>query len=265
MVFNQKKFETITYGKSDRPSQYTTPNGTLIERKDYIKDLGIIIQENLKFDRHIATIAAKGHRMVGWSLRSFKTRETKTMRILLQSLIISQCEYGSIVWSPRTRSHVNLLESVQKKFTSRFARFQSYEENAPRCNIDYPTRLRVLGLYSMERRRERYAIVYLYKITIQLVPNPGLQIHYDPRRKTTVEPKSVISATIPAWIRNARNNSFFSIGPKLYNGLPAHLRELESIRQPSKLHVDAFKRKLDRHLQSIPDIPGSIHNSLIPV
>ena len=263
MRFNTKKFEAITYGASGRAANYLTPDGTPIPTKETVRDLGVLFQNNLKFDRHIATTTAKGHRMAGWALRTFKTRDTKTLLILLKSLIISQCEYASIIWAPQKRSQVNLLESVQKRFTSRFACFQSVDEGAPQCNTSYPTRLQILGLYSMERRRERFAILYIYKIVINLTPNPGLTISYDPRRKTTVSPKIILRPTTAAWIRNAMNQSFLCVGPKLYNSLPACLREIEDIGTPTKKHLNAFKLRLGNFLKTKEDVPGCHNNSLI--
>ena len=132
----------------------------------------------------------------------------------------------------------------------------------PICTTPYPDRLKKLKIFSLERRRERYMICYVYKITIGLVVNPGLTFSYDPRRKIRAEPKTA-SRLVANWIRKARNSSFLSKAPKLYNTIPSNLRELEDISSPSKNHVNSFKNKLDRHLASIPDIPGTRHNSLL--
>ena len=45
-------------------------------------------------------MVAKGHKMAGWVLRTFKSRATPVMKTLLQSIIISHVEYASVVWSP---------------------------------------------------------------------------------------------------------------------------------------------------------------------
>ena len=105
-------------------------------------------------------------------------------------------------------------------------------------------------------------ILYVYKVVIGLVINPGLTIEYDPRRKIRVTPKtSTRNAT--GWIRVARDSSFFCQGPKLFNSLPLQLRELENIATPTKNDVTCFKTKLDNHLRTIPDLPGSLSNSLL--
>ena len=110
------------------------------------------------------------------------------------------------------------------------------------------------------RPRERYIIIYMYKIIIGMVPNPGFDKEYNPRTKIRVKPKVCNNA--PSWVRKVRTSSFFYSGPVLYNKLPLQMRELEDIQTPSQKHISAFKTKLDSYLANIPDLPGSIHNSL---
>ena len=124
-------------------------------------------------------------------------------------------------------------------------------------------RLKELEIYSLQRRRERYMILYLYKIIITAVPNPGLDINYNIRTKINVRPKSCNLSV--NWVKKARTSSFFFQGPRLQNSLPLELRELENIAIPEKKHVDIFKRKLDSYLETIPDNPGSLRNSLCPM
>ena len=51
------------------------------------------------------------------------------------------------------------------------------------CEVDYIERLKTLKIYSLEQRRERYQLFYVYKIIAEIVPNPGLDILYFPRTK----------------------------------------------------------------------------------
>ena len=175
----------MNFGTSKRESHYTTPNGSQITQKNQIKDLGIIIEDNWSFHQHITNTAAKGHKMAGWALRTFKSRATKVLKTLLQTLIISHVEYACVVWSPTVSYHIALIESVQRRFTSRFAQFQAYNEDLqmPVCTIEYHERLKKLNIYSLQRRREWYIIIYMYKIIIGMVPNPGFVIDYNPRTK----------------------------------------------------------------------------------
>ena len=100
----------------------------------------------------------------------------------------------------------------------------------------------------------------MYKIVIHLVPNPGFEIDYT-RDKLKIKTK--FKQTAHETIKTIRFNSFFAIGPKLYNSIPTALRELEDIHIPEKKHVETFKKKLDAYLTDIPDIPGTQANSLL--
>ena len=132
------------------------------------------------------------------------------MLILLKTLIVPILEYACVVWSPNENGLISLIESVQRKFTSRFAEFREYDELSQLnvCNTDYWQRLSQLKIYSLESRRERYMILFLYKILTKTYPNPGFDLtnlNLDSRSGITVPPKQDLTAT--PWIRVARGSS----------------------------------------------------------
>ena len=57
---------------------------------------------------------------------------------------------------------INLLESVQRSFTRHIQGMSSHS---------YTDRLSLLKLYSLQRRRNRYSIIYIRKILENVVPN----------------------------------------------------------------------------------------------
>ena len=265
MTFNEAKFEGMAFGTGTRTSEYQTPSGQNIQSKNTIKDLGITMEKSLSFHTHIANTTAKGHRMAGWVLRTFQSSDITLMLTLLKSLVVSQMEYGCVVWTPYDQRNINLLESVQRSFTSKFSCFQTYDNNLemPICTTNYATRLRILRIYSLQRRRERYAIIYIYKIIRKLIPNPGLHITHRSRTKYYIKPKLNLRNNSQSWIKKARENSLFFNGARIYNSLPQNLRDKEPL-PGTKAQVDSFKRKLDKYLKTIPDNPGTQRNSLLP-
>ena len=123
----------------------------------------------------------------------------------------------------------------------------------PVCRVDYWEQLKDLKIFSLERRRERYMILYLYKIMIGLCPNPGLD-RIPMNRRTTVVPKR--SRKTEERIKNARHDSFFSRAPQIFNTLPEHLRNVVLPAVPTKQHVLDYKIELDKYLWRIPDQPS---------
>ena len=121
--------------------------------------------------------------------------------------------------------------------------FQSYDDNLqmPITTTSYHKWLKILNIYSLQRRKEGYAINYIFKIFMQLVPNPGVKTHCNLRTKIKVTPKHTISSVSPVWANvtiSLRNGSFFVTGPQLYNSIPATLRELENGDEREKQKVE---------------------------
>ena len=172
-------------------------------------------------------------------------------------------EYGSVIWSPTDVAQINFLESVQRRFTSYMSCFQTYDAtlNMTTCTVPYNERLKRLKIYSLQRRRERYMIIYIYKIKVGLVQNPGVVFEYNPRTKLRAIPSN--NTNINTKVRRMRETSFFNIAPRLFNTLPISLRELEVSSNSEKDSIETFKRKLDKHLANIPDLPGNILNTLL--
>ena len=255
MEFNGKKFERLSYGSATNTTQYTTPLGKDIEQSNAVKDLGIYMSGTAKFEQHITNIVKEARKVSAWVLRTFKTRKTIPMLTLLKALIISKLEYASVVWSPGDQGSINTIENIQRGFTAKIAQFRRYDpvDGLMETTVDYWQRLKTLHLYSLERRRERFMILYIYKIKIGLVPNIGLVFDYNIRTGTKVTPK--LNRKAPTWVTSIRQHTFFSKGPQLYNLMPKELRTNETIDTPGKIHVTRFKNKLDKWMNLIPDQP----------
>ena len=120
------------------------------------------MSSNCTFDFHVANVYMRCSNLTGWILRTFNTRETTTMMTIFKSLVLSQLDYASQLWSPHLLKSIYLIEKVQHSFTKHIAGIQ---------NKSYDERLKLLNLYSVQRRRDRYQIIYWWKIIEVLVPN----------------------------------------------------------------------------------------------
>ena len=69
-----------------------------------------------------------------------------------------------------------------------------YESSDAICTVSYVSRLKRLKIYSLERRRERLMILYIYKAITGLLQNPGLKTEYSMRTKTRIKPTYCHSA-----------------------------------------------------------------------
>ena len=238
MELNDVKFEALRHGKNEdlkQSSSYTTPSGKVIEVKDSVKDLGVYMSSNCLFKDQINAVIEKAKNIISWILRSFTSRKHSAMMTLYKSLVIPILEYCSVLWSPKAAGLIQMLEMIQWSFIRKIigARGMNYWE----C-------LKDMNLYSLQRRRERYRIIYVWKVLEQLVPNINNKI----QAKDHIRLGRLC-------ILNGRNastkldGSFTIDGPKLFNSLPKHVRDLK------RVSLQKFKRALDSHLRKIPDNP----------
>ena len=111
--------------------------------------------QNMHSFFHISNLYKRCSNLAGWILRTFTIRDPQVMFTLYKSLVMSRLEYASQIWSPYLLKHVYLIEKVQRAFTKHISGMGF---------LSYSKRLEVLKLYSLQRRRERYGIIYVWKI-----------------------------------------------------------------------------------------------------
>ncbi len=98
-------------------TMYYSQSGDLIKGNLHVQDLGITMSDNAVFRQHIHEVATASHKMAGWILRTFKTRETKCLLLLWKALVIPKLEYCCHLWSPMRIGDFQEIEMVQRNFT----------------------------------------------------------------------------------------------------------------------------------------------------
>ena len=120
------------------------------------KDLGVIIDEKLKFDKHTEAQVNKANKVLGLLRRSFETLDKETLVWLFKALVRPHLEYCNTVTYPVYEKEAKLLESVQSRATKMVPEMK---------NCDYATRLTKLALPSLSCRRKRGDMIEVYKHT----------------------------------------------------------------------------------------------------
>ena len=115
---------------------------------------------------------------------------------------------------PQRVSDIQELEKVQRAFTARIAGVK---------HLDYWGRLKELSIMSLQRSRERYILLHIWKIRNGTVSN-DLKIRFVSR------PRTGFKATVPPLRSGATNrhqslydSSFAVSGPRLWNCLPSYI------------------------------------------
>ena len=247
MSFNCDKFELMRYrSKESKESQlnsgYMDNNGQAIEEAQQVRDLGVVMSNDATFTSHIHEKSKSVKALISWILRTFRSREPLPMLTLWKTLVLCHLDYCSQLWSPSKTGAIQSLELIQKAFFSKIWGLQS------RCYWDQLSQLKA---YSLERRRERYRMIYTWRIIEGQVPNltsTPIESYLSARRGRLCKIPRV-SPSAPGSIQTVRYASLAIKGPRLFNSLPM------SIRNRTGCTTDQFKRNLDGFLAKIPDQP----------
>ena len=70
----------------------------IVQESNYVKLLGITLDNNLKFDKHASNICSKANRKLSALTRVAKFPPFKKRRILIKAFIESQFKYCPLVW-----------------------------------------------------------------------------------------------------------------------------------------------------------------------
>ena len=160
------------------------------------------------------------------------------MTTLYKSLIRSLLEYCCPLWNPNKVAEIQMIEGVQRTFTSRVGGLQ---------HLNYWERLKELKMMSLQRRRERYIILMMWKILHNLAPNCcNIQFKVTARHGVVanIPPLSKASSSSN---QSLYDSSFAVQGPKMWNKVSAELRAAQSF--------EACKISLSNFLALIPDNP----------
>ena len=120
MSFNNSKFELLRYGLNTDlkdGTSYESLDGSQIETKTHVKDLGVIMSNSGSFSEHINRTCRKARDMCSWILRTFSSRSPILMITLWKSLVQPILDYCSQLWCPIQLGQIKQLEEVQKSFT----------------------------------------------------------------------------------------------------------------------------------------------------
>ena len=187
MHFNTDKFECLRFWAKagDAPDfKYLAPDNAEIQVKSNLRDLGVEISSDFTFKIHISKTVTAASRLAGWALRTFRRRGFGVMKTIWKSIIQPRLDYCSQLWSPDDQYSINSIESVQRHFLSKVSGLAS---------LNHWERLKRMGFYSQERRRERYMIIFVWKISQGLVQGYTIDFNDSERRGMLAVTKPYIS------------------------------------------------------------------------
>jgi hypothetical protein len=154
MLFNIAKCKVMHLGRNNVKAVYEI-DGTKLDEVDEERDLGVIMQKDLKCNQQCSRAVKTANRVLGMIKRTFTYLNKENMLLLYKSLVRPHLEYSVQAWRPHYRKDIDLIEKVQRRATKLIPQLKdkSYEE-----------RLIFLDLTTLETRRLRGDLIEVFKI-----------------------------------------------------------------------------------------------------
>ena len=112
------KCNTLEISKHPTTTKYTISTISIPSIKT-IKDLGITMQNDLKFTNHISDIITRANQRAALIHRCFLSRNTTNLLRAYKTYVRPLLEYGTVIWSPSLIHLITNIESVQRRYTKR--------------------------------------------------------------------------------------------------------------------------------------------------
>lgn len=197
---------------------------------NYIKFLGLYIDENLTWKIHINKVKEKIVPYVGIISKIRHYLPLKQLKLVYFSFIYSHLQYLVSVWGTAPNTHLNQLRTLQNK-AIKFMYKLSYLE--PTINLYVPNNL--LDINNLYKYR---ICIYIFSIihkekhsSVILTYNNNIHTHHT-RQENNLTLINIHS--------NVGKKSVHFLGIKTYNQLPTKLKEIKTI--------STFKNKLKKFL-----------------
>ena len=155
--FHPDKCISMRYKLNKRDEKcYYNMDETLLKTVRSEKDLGIIFENDLSFESHIAKQVKKANSLAGMIRRSFTNLDPDIFKKLFCAIVRPHLEYGAPVWNPHFKNQIELIENVQRRSSKLVPGLSS---------LTYKERLEKLEMPTLKYRRYRGDMIEVYKLS----------------------------------------------------------------------------------------------------
>lgn len=207
------------------------PNGEIVRFEGTVKSLGILLDSTLSWRPQVDQVTSKVNRAL-FGLRFIKPCTTQTLRRrLVESLIVPHLDYCSVVYLNATmalRARLQRLSNAGVRYifgVSRDTRITPYRSQ--------------LGWLRTDSRRCYFALLVMYKVVRMREPKILTSL-FTPYASDKPQRGTRRDLDIPFTSSEMGINSFQVKSAKLWNSIPAHIRDLPTYSQ--------FKRAARKYL-----------------
>ena len=208
-------------------------DNVLIEQVPSVKSLGIYIDDNLTWHSHIADkLCKKIASAIGLIKRVKPFVPQSTLLNIYNSLVQSNFDYCSLIWSNGGKTLSNKLQKLQNR-AARVITSSNFD-------IDVDSLFHKLSWKDSKSQSQNQNALMVFKSLNWLVPK-YLASKFIKRNESNYSLRdSVNKLVIPFPRTNYMKNSFSYSGTTLWNSLPCNIRESGSLNQFKRLLYHNF-------------------------
>ena len=114
MLFSVEKCKVLHFGRSNVRASYQLGNIHLPTDKSE-RDLGVIIQDNLKVSEQCARAVRSANVVLGMINRSFSYKSQHLILTLYKALVRPRLEYCVQAWRPHLQKDIEMIEECSEE------------------------------------------------------------------------------------------------------------------------------------------------------
>ena len=221
MAFHPEKCSAIRVTRAKNPisSSYTL-KGHALQMEDSTWYLGVELQPNMSWNRHMDQAVKKANSTLGFLRRNLRVSNEQTKSSAYFSMVRPIVEYCLTVWNPYTTEYIKKVEMVQRR-SARYVTNRYHNTSSVTSMLDH------LEWESLEARRAKNQLTMFFKIIHGLVDIPASD-YLVPASTRTRSQRSLKFLWIPVSSEYYKS-SFFPRTVCRWNSLPANVAEAPSL------------------------------------
>uniref|UniRef100_A0A3B3DKG4 Reverse transcriptase domain-containing protein n=1 Tax=Oryzias melastigma TaxID=30732 RepID=A0A3B3DKG4_ORYME len=236
LQLNKNKTEVIVFGAKEKRLDVTTELQSIqLKTTNQARNLGVVIDTDLKFDKHIKAVTKSAYYHLKNISRIKDLMSKQDLEKLVHAFIFSRLDYCNSVFTGLPKKSIRKLQLIQNSAARVLTRTKKVDHISPV--------LRSLHWLPVCQRIDFKVLLLVYKALNGLAPKymTDLLTQYVPARPLRSSGSGLLS--VPR-VRTKHGEAAFSFyAPQIWNRLPENIRSAETL--------SVFKSRLKTHLFSV--------------
>ena len=224
------------FNNSDKQSLVLMLKDEAVQLKRETKYLGVYLDDELKWNRHVIEVSGRLTKLVGWLCRLSKYLSLSLLQLVYKTRLLPIIDYACSVWGNSTAKNLYMIQRLQNRAARAVCKNFDY------INVRGIDLVRSLGWMTVTQRVEYFTVIQMFKCIHGLAP-PYLcnsiimacEVHPCNTRNS-----SSMNVAVPFARTKMFEKSFLYQGAVKWNKLPEHLKVISTL--------DRFKNELKHYL-----------------